>query len=155
MPGITLPYPKYSGITNEQWVEATKAMYLFIQSDKVRYGAQIKNIVPDVVLGLHNFRTSLDKAYAILTNVQNRLNYDRNVRVRITGTQGQSNHQCDRSYAIIPDGKTVVMGTGRRVSTFSATAEMLRSHYATACPNVSSTISVMNETQMLKIRQFF
>ena len=92
VPGITLPYPKYSGITNEKWVEATKAIYLFIQSDKVRYGAQIKNIVSDVGFGLHNFRTTLDKAYAILTNVQNRLNYDRNVRVRITGTQGQSNH---------------------------------------------------------------
>ena len=50
------------------------------------------DIASDMVLGLDSFPTTLDKAYANLSKVQNIPIYDRIVRARIAGAQSQSNH---------------------------------------------------------------
>jgi len=57
--------------------EATKAMYIFLQSGRIRYGNKVREIAEGVVLGHDNFPTTVNGAYRILADTPRRLDEDR------------------------------------------------------------------------------
>ena len=104
----------------------------------MRYGTRINQVNAGVVLGTDQYPTSLDKAYAILTETQKQLHRERvrqnSSNSRTRNDQGQSKYQNNRS---IPEGETVVMGTDRRVFNVQCNRCNAWGHYASACPQVS------------------
>ena len=133
---------KYKNFSEEEKIEATKALYFFIHADRIRFGSKINQVNAGVVLGTDQYPTNLDKAYAILTETQKQMDRDRirqnTSSSRARSEQGQSNYQNDRS---IPDGETVVMGTDRRVFNVQCNRCNAWGHYASACPQVSNEVS--------------
>ena len=115
----------------------------------MRYGVLLNQIKANVVLGVDQYPTNLDKAYAILTDSQIQQERDRLRRSGNTNNtnvtnyagnnmQGDSNYQSDRQ---VPEGENIVIGTDRRVSTVQCTRCNTWGHYANVCPQVSTTVS--------------
>ena len=112
----------------------------------MRFGSKIREVSEAVVLGVDNYPTTLDAAYRILTETQQRMNADREASERCgAGTTtasaisvtGTSNYQ-RRS---IPDGQDVVMGTDRRVYNVQCNNCNAWGHYARECPRASSEVN--------------
>ena len=55
-------------MTDDEWTEATKAMYFFLHADKIRFGDKIREIQENVVLGTDSFPTTMEAAYRILSD---------------------------------------------------------------------------------------
>ena len=105
VPEILSKSEKYKNFDEEQTVEATKALYFFVHADRMRFGSTINQVNAEVMFGTDQYPTTLDKAYAILTETQKQLDRER-VRLSSNGNrmrteQGQSNYQGNRS---IPEG---------------------------------------------------
>ena len=143
VPEVLNKSDKYKDLDEEAKVEATKALYYFIHADRLRYGTKINQVNAAVVLGTDQYPTTLDKAYAILTETQKQLERERlrsnNYGNRSRNEQGQSNYQGNRT---IPDGENIVMGTDRRVFNVQCNRCNAWGHYASACPQVSNTVSI-------------
>ena len=143
---MTRTSTKYKDMSNDQLTEATKAVFLFIKADPVRYGERQRKVAEDVVLGVDKYPNDVDQAYAILNDTHVRQDA---ARLRSTRRQGQTNFQRSRSDEVIPDGEEVVMGTDRRVHTVRCHNCNRWGHYAGQCPEVSSAVRIpksnMNE----------
>ena len=70
VPEIMKTSSKYKDWTDNERVEAAKAMYFFIHADRIRFGANINHVNAGVVLGTDQYPMNLDKAYAILSETQ-------------------------------------------------------------------------------------
>ena len=77
IPKISQTSNKYNGKSDEEIKEATKAMYIFLQLDRIRYGNKIREILENVVLGHDNFPVTTNGAYRILADTQRRLDEER------------------------------------------------------------------------------
>ena len=78
LPAISSTSTEYGGIVNDdvKLEEATQAMFIFLHADRIRFGAKISEIEEGVVLGTDVFPMTMDGAYRILADTQERLNSD-------------------------------------------------------------------------------
>ena len=76
IPMITQSSTKYKGKSINEIKEATKAMYIFLQSDCIHYGNEVREIAENLVLGHDNFPMTTDSSYCILADTQQRLDKD-------------------------------------------------------------------------------
>ena len=136
---MTRTSTKYKSMSNDQLTEATKAVFLFIKADPVRYGERQRKVAEDVVLGVDKYPNDVDQAYAILNDTHVRQDA---ARLRTSRRQGQTNFQRNRSEEAIPDGEEVVMGTDRRVFTVRCHNCNRWGHYAGQCPEVSNAVRI-------------
>ena len=113
-----------------------------MHSDRIRFGQKVREVAEAVVLGTDNYPTTLEQAYRILSDTQQRLNAD---RVRRGGTfndwriNGYSNFQGgknNKNMPTIPEGANIVLGTDRRVYTIQCHNCNEWGHYADCCPEV-------------------
>ena len=146
IPQIQRASEKYSGLSDDEWVEAVKAVTFFLKANKKLFGPKLREVSEAVVLGVDNYPTTIDQAYSILRDNQQRMNIGRTVAERrISGEvtnaavlSGTTNFQ-RRS---IPDGENVVMGTDRRVYNVQCNNCNAWGHYSRECPHASSTVSI-------------
>ena len=133
-------------MSDEAWIEATKAIYFFLHADKIRFGDKIQEVSENIVLGADQFPTTMDAAYRILNDTQSRLNQDRVRRGgnandwRMTGQsnfQGRDGGNRD-NMPTIPEGANIVIGTDRRVYTIQCNKCNEWGHYADRCPEASN-----------------
>jgi len=68
---------KYKNMSDDELKEATEEMYIFLQSDRIRYGDKVREIAEGVVLGHDSFPIIVDGAYRILADTQRRWGEDR------------------------------------------------------------------------------
>ena len=76
VPDIFKTSEKYKHMSDEAWIEATKAIYFFLYADHIRFGDKIREVSENIVLGTDQFPTTLDAVYCILSDTQSRLNQD-------------------------------------------------------------------------------
>ena len=149
VPTITRTSEKYKGLSNDEWIEAMKAICFFVKANKMRFGSKIREVSETVVLGVDNYPTTLDVAYRILTETQQRMNAGREASERrgagtttaSAGTTIASAGTCNYQRRSIPDGQDVVMGTDRRVYNVQCNNCNAWGHYARECPRASSEVS--------------
>jgi len=118
---------KYKKMNAGKLKEATKAMYILLQSDRIRYGNKVRQIAEGVVLGHDYFPTTVDGAYRILADTQRRLNEDRLRRggiwnrnigsLHYGGGGGRGSRRNHENLPQIPEGARLVLGRDRRIYT--------------------------------------
>ena len=64
-------------MNSDELKEATKAMYILLQSDRICYGNKVRDFADGVVLGHENFPTAVDVSHCIFADTQRRLDEDR------------------------------------------------------------------------------
>ena len=138
---------KYINLDYEEWVEATKANYFFLHADKIRFEDKIREIETNIVLGTDQFQLTLDAAYRILSDTQERVNQDR-IRCGSNTNEwrviGQSNYQGGNrrsnrdNVSTIPEGANIVLGSDRKVYTIQCKRCNEWFHYANRCPEVEN-----------------
>ena len=103
-------------MSDEDWIEA---VCFFKKANKRLFGAKLREVSEAIVLGGDSYPLSMDQAYRILTESQQRMDTGRAANERngpreSTNTAvvaGASNFQ----RRTIPEGEAIVMGTDRRV----------------------------------------
>ena len=146
VPTIKRTSEKYKDLSDDEWIEAMKAVCFFNKANKMRFESKIREVSETVVTGVDNYPATLDAAYRILTETQQRMNAGRAASeqrgagattasaISVTGT---SNYQ-RRS---IPDGQDIVMGTDRREYNVQYNNCNGWGHYSRECPRASSKVS--------------
>jgi len=137
---------KYKKMKDDELTEATKAMYILLQSDRIRYGNKVREIAEGVVLGHDNFPTTVDGAYRILADTQRRLDEDR-LRRGVTwnrnigsshygggGGRGARSPRNHENLPQIPEGARLVLGRDRRIYTAQCYNCQEWGHFADQCP---------------------
>ena len=77
VPNIMKTSKKYRNLDSNEWIEATKALYFFVHSNRICFGSKVQEVSEGVVLGADNYPLTLEQAYRILNDTQQRLNADR------------------------------------------------------------------------------
>lgn len=67
VPDIIKSSAKYANMNEEEWIEATKAIYFLLHSDRNRYGEKLNEMSLALVLGRDDCPTTLNQAYRILS----------------------------------------------------------------------------------------
>ena len=150
IPKITFTSEKYKNMTDDQIEEATKAMYLFLMSDKIRYGNKVREISEGVVLGTDKFPETREATYRILADTQRRLDEER-IRRGNVGTWNRnigSSHYGNNNNVrggttsprnrdnlpTIPEGARLVLGNDRRIYTAQCYNCQEWGHFSDQCP---------------------
>ena len=77
VPNVNFASIKYKSKTQDEIEEATKAMYLLLMSDRIRYGQKVREISENVVLSNYSFPETREATYRILSDTQRHLDEDR------------------------------------------------------------------------------
>ena len=120
VPTITRTSEKYKGLSNDEWIEAMKAICFLVKANQMRFGSKIREVSEAVVRGVDNYPTTLDAAYQVLTETQQQMNAGCEASERRgagTTTASTISETSTSNYQrrSIPDGQDVVIGTDRRV----------------------------------------
>ena len=145
VPGIQRTSQKYKDLSDEEWIEAVKAVSFFIKANKRVFGVKLREVSEAAVLGVDNYPMTLDQAYRILIETQQRMNNGRAMtEKRDTGKNTSATSEPGVSIfqrRTIPDGETIVMRFDRRVYNVQCNNCNAWGHCSRECSSTSSTVS--------------